>query len=347
MSRKISISRVIWSEGGSILLAVAAVVSMACDFGSFLANIALPKFFFMPGAILALIFLVACVRRIIFRNSLGPSQGDLAIYGCVQCNIFRLFFFASIGLGVLVLGSNGSTLTEIIGKKLQLIDESLIEIGGDVSVIRETAAPAEIIRNPSSAEDFFRNAWVFSNLRRDGDSARNVLQKLYERYSPNKIDAAELYAEVGKNYLTSSALEAEMLKLARARKDAAMLVVVARRFSREDAVPLYTEAQTFDPDMPFAYFDVYRADHYSKKMEFGSGALQGKSDEAKKNADALELFLQVASRKPISRYFYIPQHQADFEIMARNMLVDARRYQALYGDLARQARQTETHLRSK
>lgn len=344
--------RIVWPERGPLSAAIGGIVGLLCDFGGFLANIASPRLLLWPIAALAAVFFWMCLGRVRqAAATLAVAQENPEI-GCTQCNLFRVLLFASVGLGALVLAGQGTTATERIGTQLGLIQQDVAviredtrDIKEDVAVIRDGASGVEIVRSPSSARDFFHNAWVYNNVRRDSDKAWETLEELYRRHAPNKLDAAELYASVGKAHLTGQALNARMLQVGRERGDAAMLVVAARSLDKASAAPVYAEARTLDPGLPFAHSDVSRTDHFPNAVAFDSTALRGMRDGMREAGDGFQQFLDVASAAPVAGYFYLPQHQPDYEAMVRGMLDMARRTQASYEQMLGQRLEVEARMK--
>lgn len=310
--------RVVWPERGPLFVVVGGIVSLAGDFASFLGNIASPQILVWPAVGLAGLLSWFCLGQV----SKVPAGAEAAVQEeaiqCRECDAFRVMLFASIGVILLLLAGQGTTATERIGAQLGLIQQDVTAIREDTTAIRDVTSSAELVRNPRSAADFFRNAWIYNMVRRDNAAAWEAIQELYRRHNPNKLDAAELYFNTGRMSLTRDQLMAQMIDVGRSRRDAAMLVIAARNMdSNDDAFALYEEARAIDPDMPFAYWDVARV----QLMQITSGATSRDNLAAAQAAVAgHERFLEVASRKPVASYFYLPQHQADFETLARSQL---------------------------
>lgn len=310
--------RVVWPERGPLFVVVGGIVSLAGDFASFLGNIASPSILVWPAVGLAGLLAWFCIGRVGAVAVDAPAETQEAAVQCRECDAFRVMLFASIGVALLLLAGQGTTATERIGTQLGLIQEDVAAIREDTTAIRDVTSSSELVRNPRSAADFFRNAWIHNMVRRDNEASWQSIQELYRRHTPNKLDAAELYFNAGRLHLTRDQLMAAMIEVGRSRRDAAMLVIAARNLeSNEEAIALYDEARAIDPDMPFAYWDVARLQF----MQIGSGATSRENLASAQAAVAgHERFLEVASRKPVASYFYLPQHQADFESLARTQL---------------------------
>ncbi len=310
--------RVVWPERGPLFVIVGGIVSLASDFASFLGNIASPTILVWPAVGLAGLLAWLCLGRVGAVTADAPDATTEAAVQCRECDAFRVMLFASVGVVLLLLAGQGTTATERIGTQLGLIQEDVTAIREDTTAIRDVTSSSELVRNPRSAADFFRNAWIHNMVRRDAQGAWDSIQQLYQSHTPNKLDAAELYFNAGRMSLTRDQLMAQMIEVGRSRRDAAMLVIAARNLeSNEDAFALYEEARTIDPDMPFAYWDVARV----QLMQITNGATSRDNlASAQATVAGHERFLEVASRKPVASYFYLPQHQADFESLARSQL---------------------------
>lgn len=309
-----TIWRVIWPERGPLFAVTGGIVSLLSDFTSFLANLADPNVLIWPLIGLSGLLAWFCLGRV---GAATEPAAEAAVQ-CRECDAFRVMLFASAGVGLLLLAGQGETATERFGRQLGLIEARVTEIAEDTSAIRDVTSSAELVRNPRSAADHFRNAWIYSFVRRDADQAWASAQDIYRRGAPNKLDAAELYFNAGRVHLTRDQLLTQMAEIGRRERDAALLVIAGRNMeNNEDAFALYEEARRIDPDMPFAYWDVARV----QLMQVVPGANAEENLERMRAAvQGHERFIEVASRKPVAGYFYLPQHQPDFESLARSQL---------------------------
>ncbi|MCL4716614.1 MAG: hypothetical protein KJZ75_17015 [Hyphomonadaceae bacterium] len=336
-----TIWRVIWPERGPLFAVTGGIVSLLSDFTSFLANIANPNLLVWPLVALAGLLAWFCFGRVGAAKE-PPEKTEEAVQ-CRECDAFRVMLFASAGVALLLMAGQGETATERFGRQLGVIQEQVADIAEDTTAIRDVTSSAELVRSPRSAADFYRNAWIHSMVRRDADQAWASIQELYRRHTPNKLDAAELYFSTGRTHLTRDQLLAQMVDVGRSRRDAAMLVIAGRNMdSNDDAFRLYEEARAIDADMPFAYWDVARV----QLMQISGGAsAQENLATARATVVGHERFLEVASRKPVASYFYLPQHQADFETLARSQLDSFRQNAATWERIVQQQQEMEARRR--
>jgi len=310
--------RVVWPERGPLFVVVGGIVSLAGDFASFLSNIASPSILVWPAVGLAGLLAWFCIGRVGAVAGDAPAETQEAAVQCRECDAFRVMLFASVGVVLLLLAGQGTTATERIGTQLGIIQEDVSAIREDTTAIRDVTASSEIVRNPRSAADFFRNAWIYNMVQRDAAQSWASIQALYERHTPNKLDAAELYFNAGRSALTREQLLTQMIEIGRARRDASMLVMAARNVdSNEQALALMEEAKAIDPDLPFAYWDPFRTQFIS----LAPGATsQQNLDQARRALEGSEAFLEVAGRKPVASYYYLPQHAPDMESFVRSQI---------------------------
>ena len=345
------IRRVLWPERGPLFLIIGGIVSMVSDFASFLGNLASPQVLLWPAAGLAALLAWFCISRVFAAKKNAPAapadeggdaHGDPAIAAttCRECDVFRILLFATIGIITLVIAGQGATATERIGAQLGLIQQDVAAIREDTSAIRDVTSSGELVRNPRTAEDYFRNAWIYQMMRRDADQAWASMQDLYRRHAPNKLDAAELYLNTGRAHLSRDALLAEMVRIGRERRDASMLVIAARNtLDFAQAQPLYAEARALDADLPFAYWDVARTDLLNLPGPGSSAEVT--LERIRVIIAGMDQFREVASRKPLASYFYLPQYQADYEAMARTMAQTYRGHEETWLSIQRQQQQLE------
>lgn len=334
--------RVIWPERGPMFVIVGGIVSLLSDFSAFLGNLADPNLLVWPLVALAGLLAWFCFGRVGAAAKETPATDEQAVK-CRECDAFRVMLFASAGVALLLMAGQGETATERFGRQLGVIEDTVTDIAEDTTAIRDVTSSAELVRNPRSAGDLFRNAWIYSYVRRDADQAWASLQELYRRHTPNKLDAADLYFNTGRVHLTRDALLAQMVDVGRDRRDAAMLVLAGRNMERnEDAFALYEEARAIDPDLPFAYWDVGRA----QLMQITGGA-NARENAASAHAVVAghERFIEVAGRKPVASYFYLPQHQADYDALARSQLESFRTNAATWDRIVTQQDEMEARRR--
>ena len=331
--------RVVWPERGPLFVVVGAIVSLLSDFASFLGNIASPQLLLLPAAGLAAVLAWLCLARV---GGAPEPQRDAAV-ACRECDAFRVMLFASVGVVLLLMAGQGTTATERIGAQLGLIQRDVAAIREDTAAIRDVTASSELVRNPRSAADLFHNAWIYANVRRDNAAAWETVRTLYERHTPNKLDAAELYLNIGRGYETRAALLEQMAAIGIRRRDAAMLVIAGRNVeSNEQALQMYAQAQEIDPDLPFAYWDIARVGLYT--IEPGATASEN-LEVMRANVAGHRQFIEVAGRAPVARYFYVPQYQPDYENMAQSQLASFQRNAETWERLVQQQRESQPRRR--
>src|SRR5690606_7424688 len=185
-----TIWRVIWPDRGPLFVVVGGVVSLLSDFASFLANIASPHVLIWPIAALAGLLGWLCFGRVAAPAVAdGPAEDAVQ---CRECDAFRVMLFAAAGVGLLLMAGQGQTATERFGRQLGLIQADVAAIRDDTSAIRDVTASSELIRNPRTPAEHFRNAWIYSYVHRDAERAWASAQAIYRGAAPNKLDAAEI-----------------------------------------------------------------------------------------------------------------------------------------------------------
>lgn len=334
--------RVVWPEKGPLFAIVGGIVSLLSDFSAFLANIASPQILVWPLVGLAGLLAWFCLGRVGAAAKETPDGSETAVQ-CRECDAFRVMLFASAGVALLLMAGQGETATERFGRQLGVIEDTVIDIAEDTEAIRNVTSSSELLRNPRSAADHFRNGWIHSFVHRDAARAWDSAQAMYRVGAPNKLDAAELYFNAGRVHMTRDALLAQMAQVGRERRDAALLIIAGRNMERnEDAFALYEQARQIDPDMPFAYWDVARV----QLMQITGGASAQENVETTRAVVAgHERFIEVSQRKPIASYFYLPQHQADFETLARSQLESFRTNLATWERIVQQQQEMEARRR--
>jgi hypothetical protein len=238
----------------------------------------------------------------------------IAVGKCLPCDAFRASAVAGLIYLLLMLIGGGQSATEKVGETLGLIQKDVEKISTDVEAIRETTDAFAIIDRPKGAADHFHNAWVYQNMRRDAGAALASLDKLYAMGEPARLDAAELYFAAARTTEECDALIEKMRALGVKNRDAALLVVAARNApdtTTGDA--LIAEARALAPDYPFVWWDVQRQQPVAARPGDIEGSL---ADYAGQKAN-IDRFIEAMDGRPAGDFFYLPQHQADFEALAR------------------------------
>jgi len=324
------LARVIWPERKSVFLVVAAIAGLLADLASFLSNLTSPLLFFFLALGLAAAFAWPCFPNL---KKLGEDGSE-----CRECSAFRLCIYVAIALGIMLIAGQGQTLTERVGAQLGLIQQDVAVIREDTAAIREVTAASELVRNPRTPADRYRNAWLYESRWRDSEAAWREIQALYAQGPANKIDAAELFFRAGLAFEPRDTLIARTIEIGRAQRDAAMLVVAARqKGSGDEALTLMAEARAIDPDMPFAHWDPGVA-----RLITHDGSAGARYRAALAEIEQLEGFLDAAQRRRVADYYFMPQFQEDLESIARK---DLRRQRERLARREERARRLEERAR--
>ena len=304
--------RVVLPEQPTIFGVIGAGAGLVGDFANFLseqitAGLLLLLFSAAAGAAAAFCLMRATTQPV------KTEESAIAVGKCLPCDAFRTALVAALIYGVLMLIGGGQSATEQIGETLGIIKKDVEQISDDVSAIRETTDSFAIIARPENAADDFHNAWIYQNVRRDGAKALESLKALYARGEPGKMDSAELYFTVGRVTIARDDLIEEMRNIGRRNRDAAMLVVAARN-APDDATAkqLYAEARETDPELPFAWWDMQRP-----AQPPVSGDINASLSGFKEQKAQIDAFIERIDGQPAGAFFYLPQHQADFDALAR------------------------------
>lgn len=313
MTRKMPyLLRVALPEQPTVFGVIGAGAGLVGDFANFLsaqitAGLLLTLFGLAAAAAAAFCFMKA------MRQPDKTEAGAIAIGKCLPCDAFRAAVVAAIIYGVLMLIGGGQSATESIGETLGLIKKDVEAISEDVSAIRETTDAFAIIARPANAAEDFHNAWIYQNARRDSAKALEAVKALYARGEKGRMDSADLYFTAGRNVIARDALIEEMAAIGRRNRDAAMFVIAARNAPDEaQASALYEEARRIDPDLPFAWWDVMR-----QRQPVVSGDLNASLAQFREQKAEIDAFIERIDGQPAGAFFYMPQHQPDFEALAR------------------------------
>lgn len=305
--------RVFVPENPTVFGFIGAGAGLFGDLANFLSEritAGLLMTLFAAGAGVAAAFCVMKALKVAEKT----EANAIAVGKCLPCDAFRASAVAGLIYLLLMLIGGGQTASEKIGETLGFIKEDVEKISTDVEAIRETTDAFAIIDKPKSAADRFHNAWVYQNMRRDAGQALAELEKLYAMGAPARLDAAELYFAAARTTESRDALIAKMRALGVKNRDAALLVVAAR--NAPDAAAgeaLIAEARVLDPAFPFVWWDVQRQQPVVARPGDIDGSL---ADYAAQKAN-IDQFIATMDGRPAGDFFYLPQHQADYDPLAR------------------------------
>lgn len=309
--------RVIWPKQASMFVVVGGAAGLIGDLSSFFTAIIAPP-------ILAVLFFCAAGLAAFFclkkagEVNMGMEQEVEAVVDCAVCDAMRFSLFAALTFVLLLFIGQGKSATEMMMDKLGLIHDDVAEISGNVQDLSDMSQSHRIISNPKTAQDYFTNAWIYTNIQRDQAKAFAAMESLYDKFGPEKLDAAEMYYTSGRQVKSRDELIAAMEAIAKKHNDATLLIVAGRNAVDPDMIKtLYAQAQARAPDMPFVYWDVQR-----QQQMMTSAAPDMESQRAMLTAqrDGLEVFLAKMGDQPAGKYFYLPQYQPDYEVLARQTL---------------------------
>lgn len=316
----------VWPEKKLLFAGIGSILGFASDFASFLTKFGSPWLWLALAVALTLLFALMCTPKI-FKSNLEDAGAVEAVSKCRECDLLRLSLFTAFGLVLLLIMGQGQTATERIGKQLGIIEqkvdivlENTEKIDETTTAIRDVTSSAEIIPSPTTAEEFYRNAFIYSYMRQNAPKAWESIDGLYDRFGPSKMDAAEMYYTLARQNLTRDEVFARMTAAARRNSDATLLVLVAR--NTPDAAlseALYAEAQQLDPDFAMAYWDVQRP----IDVNAGADGIRDPARQAVKTRANIELIrqgIEAAARTPQGRYYYQPQYSPDMQGVLEQML---------------------------
>lgn len=333
------VRKILWPERASFFVIIGGAAGLAGDMTSFFSEIVSPAILTGAFAVLAAVATLLCLQRAFLVN----TQDETAVREVIECRVcdaMRFGLFAVAAFLILLLVGQDKTATETIASKLGLIHEDVQKIGEDVSQISrdvgeisDVTQSQKIVANPKSAADFFRNAWIYTNIHRDPAKAHQALGEMYEKTDVRKLDAAELYFETGRQTEGRNPVVEKMVELGKDKKDPALLAVAARNMADiAEGDRLLAEAQALSPDYPFVYWDMQR---FVQLAGAAGVSPQEQTALMERQVQSIEKFLSLIGNSPASAYFFLPQYQPDYEAMATQQLASSRKTLESYRDSAR------------
>jgi len=335
--------RVFVPENPTVFGFIGAGAGLFGDLANFLSErvtAGLLLVLFASGAGVAAGFCIAKALKVADRT----EANAIAVGKCLPCDAFRAAAVAGLIYLLLMLIGGGQTATGKIGETLGLIQKDVEKISTDVEAIRETTDAFAIIDKPKNAADRFHNAWVHQNMRRDGAKALAELDALYAKGEPARLDAAELYFAAGRTNLSRDALVEKMRAMGVKNRDAALIVVAGRNAPDAAAADaLYAEARALDPAFPFAWWDIQR----QQAVAASAGGIEENLAGLLAQKANIDKFIETMGGRPAGEFFYLPQHQADFEGLARQQSASLAQNIATYEGLLGRQRDNAAAIRAR
>lgn len=333
------VRKILWPERASLFVIIGGAIGLAGDITSFFSEFVSPAILTGAFAVIAAVAALLCLQRAFLVNTADDAAVQKVVE-CRTCDIMRFSLFAVAAFIVLLLVGQDKTATETIASKLGLIHEDVKKIGEDVgkisqdvSDISDVTQSQKLVAKPETAADYFRNAWIYTNIHRDPAKAHQSLNDMYDKTEVGKLDAAELYFDTGRQVEGRNPTVEKIIKTGKDKKDPALLVVAARNASDvAEGDALIAEAQSIDPSYPFAYWDPQRF------VTLASATAPTPPEQMalmERLVGGTKKFIELIGSKPSSAYFFLPQYQPDYEALANQTLTSSQKTLQSYQDSQR------------
>jgi hypothetical protein len=336
IGRALLLRKVLWPQRIPPSGIIGGGAALLGDFSNLLSDKVTPAVLLSIFGAATAVFGLLCIQRalLLIPAEEGPALDEVA--HCAVCDGLRIALAGTAVFLVLMIVGHGDSATEVIGKRLGLIQQEVHATAKDVGEIHDVVQPQMIIKRPSTPAERFNNAWVHMNIRRDPAQAWAAAQDLYAHGAPRKVDAAELYFNTGRQFVAREQLLAQMASLGRSQRDATLLVIAGRNTTDDAASDrLYAEARGIDPDLPIAQWDVIRQGVRMGRFE---GSFEAQRRALMGQKAAMEAFLAKLDASPPSKYYFIPQYQPDYAVSVRQMLTAVDRNIGIYSRIPRSER---------
>lgn len=325
MAMKLNISlirRIFWPERASLFVVIGGAAGMAGDMINFFTDIISAGVLTAIFAAVAAVCVLLCLQRALLVDA--SNQEDVKkVVNCGVCDAMRFSLFAAAAFTILLLIGQGRSATENVAEMLGLMQRDVAQIAADVSDLSDIAQSQKLVANPRNAADYFRNAWIQTNVRRDAVAAHKAMEDMFNRFGPRKMDAAEMYYNTGRQVKARRELMARMEELAQARKDPTLLVVAARNAGdAAESARLMAAARDIAPDYPFAHWDMMNMNAAMGRANFTD--LDAQLAQMEQQVADIEKFLALLAEHPAGHYFFLPQYQPDFDMTVRQTLTSLR-----------------------
>lgn len=322
------VRRILWPERASLFVIIGGAAGLVGDITGFFSELVSPLMLVLVSGAIAAVASLLCLQRAFLVDS-ANEQAVSDVVQCRVCDAMRFGLFALAAFLLLFAVGKDKSATEVIASKLGLIHEDVKQIGSDVGQLRDDvseisdiAQSQKIVSKPKTAADYFRNAWIYSNIHRDSQRSYESLQAMYENTDVQKLDAADLFYSTGVQVAGRNAVLKEMEEIATRRNDPSLLVVAGRNaVDIAEGDRLIAKALAMAPDYPFAHWDMQRFTAIAAGTPPLPAAQKAMMEQ---RVAGLEKFTAIIDEHPTGRYFFLPQYQPDYGMLARQNLSSAR-----------------------
>lgn len=323
------IHKILWPERASLFVIIGGAAGLVGDITGFFSELISPLLLVGVSGVVAALASLLCLQRALLIDP-SNEQAVNEVVQCRVCDAMRFGLFALAAFLLLFAVGKDKSATEAIASKLGLIHEDVKQIGSDVGDIKQDvgeisdiAQSQKIISNPKTAQDYFRNAWIYSNIQRDSARSYESLKEMYAKTDVAKLDAAELFYNMGVQVAGRNPVLREMEEIAETRKDPSLLVVAARNAADiAEGDRLIAKAQAIAPTYPFAQWDLQR---FSTIAMGTAPTPSAQRTMLEKQVAGLEKFIAAIDEHPTGHFFFLPQYQPDYGSIARQNLESNKR----------------------
>ena len=263
---------------------------------------------------------------------------------CLPCDVGHFMTLSAAVFSILWMIGGGGSGIEAIGQRLGVIEQKVDVIGEDVGEIRDASQINIPIKRPKTAADHFHNAFLFHQFRSDSQTAWTHAQAMYEGTAPVKLDAAQLFYDVGSAAVGQAETLTRMQALYEKNRDPSLLVVMARAEPNpEKKREIVSQLKTNAPDYPFSWWDPMRPETQSTSG-FSRRDTEKMAAAIDAQIDGLRKFRELYGAKPATHWAFRPNFLGNLTDLAGQMETSLQGTRATYeqilsGEVARKARE--------
>lgn len=298
--------KTIWPRKLSGVGKVTGTAAVLSDIVNFITNNVIPPYFLLMVS--AVVFIFFC-RRLwvnIHTEELPISKERTDFYYDDQGENTRFLFLVMVGfmlIWVSYVTMGTESLSERLLKKLNIIEGKVDTVHDKIIDIEKLLQTGMIIKDPNSAEEYFVNVRLleFKNTRQSWET----LTELYDRFGVGKMDSAEIFLRLGKQFIGRKKTRALMQGYFDKHNDPALLYHL--NFSirdPEERRTAFKKMREAFPEYAPSYLEQEGLRGGTKWWNATSFTDEEKYQRFIEDGKVIRLFVEKTDDLPTSNYYY-------------------------------------------
>lgn len=238
---------------------------------------------------------------------LGPFPYCGACKG-MRIGLLALFFFA-----IMIVISDGKGVTQLFADQIEIQRQERQAFEEQNGPIIPQALPEKITENPQAPIDYYNNALLYYTRMNETRKAFESLDTLYKNFTPNKLDGAILYDEIGRLLYGEAGFYDILKERIQNRGDVMLLAMAAHYADVQGRQNIRAKIRDMDPRNPLGYWDTAELPDV---VAMAIPRNVGQARDLQLISDNIVEYRNLVRRADAGRYFFIPQARTRYAVLA-------------------------------